>query len=126
MGKFRSLYVTSAFSLSMIKKFPCTLRVQELSSTEAEELIIKEEAGGATVSFRIGHTSTLQVLQKMFSRLRLPEQADRTPVLIEPGCNDAVLVFQVMKRPGEGQIYTEKEMEEIISQGLYKFLLVEV
>ncbi|EDP75390.1 DUF1874 domain-containing protein [Hydrogenivirga sp. 128-5-R1-1] len=125
--KYRSLYVTNAFSLSMIKDFPCTIKVQEVPSPkEAESLIISEEAGGAYISFRIGHASTLQVLREMLKNLRLPEEPNRDPVTVEPNCNDAVLVFQLFKRPQEGQIYSQEELKEIISKNLYKFLLVEV
>jgi len=103
----RELYVTSAFSLSMCREFPCTLEVQRIASPqEAEEMIITEEANGTTITFRIGHESTVQVLKKLFPRLRIPDK-DRTPVKVPKG--DGVLVFQLYKRPAEGQVFTERQ-----------------
>jgi len=108
----------------MCREFPCTLEVQRIASPqEAEEMIITEEANGTTITFRIGHESTVQVLKKLFPRLRIPDK-DRTPVKVPKG--DGVLVFQLYKRPAEGQVFTERELEEIVRKGLYDFLLVTV
>ena len=108
MGK---VYLGNAFSLAMLSDLPATVRVEEVKATtiptDAESII--------------SHESTAQVVSRLLGR-EIP--FNRVNVSLSKG--DTLYVFQVLKRPAEGQIFTTKELEEIISSKLYKILKVSI
>jgi len=107
------IYFSTAFSLSMISS-NCSLEIKEINLKEVKEII-----GNNFIDFRIGHQSTAQVLKEMLDIVVTP---DRTPIKLNYG--DGLIVFQLMKRPNEGQVYTNEEIKEIVEKGLYKFYYV--
>ena len=115
------VYLTSAFSLSMVTP-PVNLRVEELNLKEFSKFLRENRE---RIVSRIGHESTTQVLRETFDEdVRKLFKTDRTPIKVVPG--DTVIVFQILKRPAEGQVYTEEEIRDILARGLFKILKVEV
>ena len=104
-------YLGNAFSLAMLSDLPATVRVEEVGIENIP----------ANVESVISHESTSQVLSKLLQR---DVPFNRVNVSLSKG--DTLYVFQVLKRPAEGQIFTTKELEEIISSKLYKILKVSI
>jgi len=107
-----AIYVVSAFSLGMLPRDGDVyyLKVEEASLDYLREAI-KE---GAVV--RIGHSSTASVLSRLVGE-RI--EADRTPITVSTEDETVIIVFQVLQRPKEGQVYNIEEIEEIIRKGQY-------
>lgn len=128
----RNLYITTAFSLAMLSNL--TARGIKLWIEEIDLVEVKLKLSHRNLYkkiWRIGHLSTAEVLSKLLNkyapRIEIPEvseMVDRTPISLK--IDDRVLVFQLLKRPAEGQVYTEKEVQEIVDKNLYKFYFVEV
>jgi len=112
----KKLILVNAFSLAMLPKeiSQAVLVVQKLGLEEAKQLLERTQFESA-----VSHQSTAQVLSYM---LGMRIEANRKNVTLT---DDVVLlVFQIYKRPAEGQVYTTEEMKEIIEKGLFDFYLV--
>ena len=110
-----NLYLTNAFSLNMLEKGRAVVNIEEISKDEALKLLKK-----GYVSY-ISHPSTAQVLESM---LNMKIDVRREPLKLKSG--DTVVVFQIKKRPSEGQIFTPEEVKSIVEEGMFTFYLVEV
>ena len=108
MGK---TYLGNAFSLAMLSNLPAQLQVEEVGIEDIP----------TDVESCVSHESTSQVLSKLLQR---DVPFNRVNVSLSKG--DTLYVFQVLKRPQEGQVFTAKELEEIVSSKLYKILKVTV
>ena len=104
MGK---VYVANAFSLNMLKpisKFSeYVLLVKEVSENYVKKLLSENEFISV-----IGHESTAKFLSK---RLGIEIKANRVEIKLEPG--DLLIVAQLCKRLPEGEILSEKQLEQI-------------
>lgn len=105
------VYVASAFSLNMLKGDSTLLRVRKISIDEAKAMM---ESGFVSV---VGHESTARVMSEL---LGVEIVADRSSVELQAG--DKVIVFQLLKRLGEGVVLS--------ADGIHKtphaFYIVEV
>ncbi len=110
-----SIYLTNAFSLNMLEKGRAIVNIEEISIDEALRFL---EEG--YISY-ISHSSTAQVLENM---LNIKVDVRREPLSLKSG--DIAIVFQVKKRPSEGQIFTQEEVKNIVEEGMFTFYLVEV
>ncbi len=110
------VYLTNTFSLNMLKPKKGELDFEPIPFDEAKKILDTQEV----VSY-ISHQSTAQVLKEL---LQKEIEFNRQNLVLEDG--DAVLVFQIKKRPQEGQIFTEEELKEIIEKGLYSFWKLKV
>ncbi|NPB05121.1 MAG: DUF1874 domain-containing protein [Aquificae bacterium] len=111
-----SVYLTNAFSLNMLEPKTAAATFKPISVEEAKKLLTEE----GFVSF-VSHGSTAQVLRKL---LGLEVEVNRSNLVLKDGV--LLVVFQLSVRPREGQVFTEKELEEIAARGLYRFWLVRV
>ena len=110
-----SIYLTNAFSLNMLEKGRAVVNIEEISIDEALRFL---EEG--YISY-ISHPSTAQVLENM---LNIKVDVRREPLSLKSG--DIAIVFQIKKRPSEGQIFTQEEVKNIVEEGMFTFYLVEV
>ncbi|NPA32308.1 MAG: DUF1874 domain-containing protein [Aquificae bacterium] len=109
------IYLTNAFSLGMLSG-KCTLEVEELPTDRAVEEL--KEKG--FISF-ISHQSTAQVLSELLGR-EVP--FNRANLKLKTG--DELIVFQLLKRLKEGQVFSRKELEEILQEDYFTFFKVKV
>ncbi|MHC1577128.1 MAG: STIV orfB116 family protein [Candidatus Methanospirareceae archaeon] len=114
------LWVTSAFSLSMVLSSlgdtEATVSIRTLSVVEARQLLSENRWESA-----IGHESTAKVVSKV---LGVEVPAERRQVRLEEG--DKVLVFQLLQRLPEGKVLGEEELAEVVRNQKWRFVLVEV
>ena len=110
-----NVYLTNAFSLNMLEKGKAIVNIEEISIDEALRFL---EEG--YISY-ISHPSTAQILESMFN---IKVDVRREPLKLKSG--DTVVVFQIKKRPSEGQIFTPEEVKSIVEEGMFTFYLVEV
>jgi hypothetical protein len=107
MGK---IFVSNAFSLSMLTSFPANLRVREVSLEDAKKLLSQSNFVSA-----VGHQATADVLTRL-----LGVQVQFNRIQIQLGEGDALIVFQLMTRLEEGKVLNEDELAKL----QFKFLLV--
>ncbi|MBX0310436.1 MAG: DUF1874 domain-containing protein [Sulfurihydrogenibium sp.] len=106
------VYLTNAFSLSMLTRDYAKLTVREMTLQEAKSFL-------KTYGFvsAIGHFSTAELLTSL---LEMNVEMNRIQVKLEP--SDVVIVFQLQTRLSEGQVLSREELEKL----QYKFYKVEV
>ena len=93
-----------------------TLRVREVSLSEAREMI-----NDRTFTSAVGHESTAQVLSTL---LGVEVPPNRIAISLKKG--DGLLVFQLLVRLEEGRVLTSEEVEALVREGKVKLYLVEV
>ena len=103
------IYISNAFSLSMLSNFPVTLRVREVGLEEVKELL----SGSFTSA--VGHQATADLLTKLL-QIQIP--FNRVPISLNP--SDILIVFQLLTRLEEGKILTKEELAKL----QFKFLIV--
>ncbi|MEM1724528.1 MAG: DUF1874 domain-containing protein [Desulfurococcaceae archaeon] len=110
-------YLANAFSLSMLS-FPATvvLDIDEISSKEFCNELKYDEVKSA-----IGHKGTVDLINYL---CKTNYDINRTQIKLING--DVLLIPQIMKRLEEGRILTSEEIEDMLKQGLIKFLKVRV
>jgi hypothetical protein len=108
----KMLYITNAFSLSMIQQKETIIKVKEVSKEEVKRIIQKEGFISA-----VGHQSTAQILSEL---LDIPIPFNRIQIKLNPG--DIIIVFQILARIEEGKVLTK---EEILSLP-FKFFLIDL
>ncbi|MBX0310281.1 MAG: DUF1874 domain-containing protein [Sulfurihydrogenibium sp.] len=106
------VYLTNAFSLSMLTGDYAKLTVREMTLQEAKSFL-------KTYGFisAIGHSSTAELLTSL---LEMKVEMNRIQVKLEP--SDVVVVFQLQTRLAENQVLTKEELEKL----QYKFYKVEM
>ena len=119
------LYVTSAFSLSMVLEAiekrdvrQAVLEVQLADPADVREIFQRRLAPTAWES-AVGHEGTARVLSEILG-VEIPAQ--RKFVKLQPG--DAVLVFQLYERLPEGKVLSESEIREIVERGNWRLVWV--
>lgn len=110
------LYVTSAFSLSMIPSEGAVIKVRPTSPEDARKLLVTQRWESA-----VGHEATAKILSEI---LGVTVPAQRKAIKLQIG--DAVLVFQLLQRLPEGKILNEEELREVVESGNWRLFLVEV
>ena len=111
------LVIANAFSLSMIPQSPSvTLIIERLSLDEVREVVKRYE--GKIYSI-VGHESTAKILSRL-----LDTQIIYNRVFYKIKAGDAVLVCQLMTRLKEGEILSEKELEQLLEQNKIQFYIV--
>jgi hypothetical protein len=105
------IYLTNAFSLSMLTSDYVKLTVREMTLQEVRHFL---KAGFISA---IGHTSTSEVLSSL---LGMSVEANRIQVKLEP--SDVAVVFQLQTRLAEGQVLSKEELEKLS----FKFYKVSV
>jgi len=105
------VYISNAFSLSMLNSLPAQLRVREVSVEEVKSLI----RNGFVSS--VGHPSTAQVISQLLN-VQIP--ANRQAIQLKQG--DILVVFQLLTRLPEGKVLSEREVKSLPA----KWILVEV
>ena len=106
------LYLTNAFSLSMIPiKDEETIRIKQITLEDVKKLLSTSEWRSA-----IGHESTAHFLTQILE-INVPFER----VAIKLNRNDKVIVFQLLSRLPEGKVLSPEELKTIH----YKFFLVE-
>jgi len=104
------VYLSNAFSLSMLKQFPTSLHIKEVGIEEVKELLTSNSFVSA-----VGHQATADLLTKL---LNIQVTFNRIPIQLSPG--DILIVFQLSIRLEEGKILSEDELSKL----QFKFLLV--
>jgi hypothetical protein len=104
------IFVSNAFSLSMLTSFPANLIVKEVSINDVKEILKRHSFTSA-----VGHQATADVLSKL---LNVQVPFNRIQIQLREG--DALIVFQLMTRLEEGKVLTEDELSKL----QFKFLLV--
>ncbi len=97
------IFVSNAFSLSMLTNDETTIKVRKVSTEEVKNLLNKGEFTSA-----VGHSSTAEVMSKL---LNIPVPANRIQIKLQKG--DTLIVFQLMKRLEEGKILSEEEIKQL-------------
>jgi len=105
------IYLSNAFSLSMLSSFPAYLRVREVSLEDVKKLLSCE----SNFVSAVGHQATAELLSRL---LNIPIPFNRIQVSLNT--QDILVVFQLTTRLEEGKILTEEELVKL----QYKFLLV--
>ncbi len=114
----KKVYVSNAFSLSMLNPLPPegrTIKVRPLTLEEVKSLL--QEGFESAV----GHQGTADILTTL---LGLPVEARRVAISLSPG--DKLVVFQLAVRLGEGQVLTAEEVLALYQEGKASFAIVEV
>ena len=104
------IFVSNAFSLSMLTSFPANLRVREVSVEDVKRLLRENSFTSA-----VGHQATADVLTRL-----LGTQIPFNRVQIQLNEGDVLVVFQLLTRLEEGKVLTEQELSKL----QFKFLLV--
>jgi hypothetical protein len=104
------IFISNAFSLSMLTSFPANLIVKEVSINDVKEILKRHSFTSA-----VGHQATADVLSKL---LNVQVPFNRIQIQLREG--DALIVFQLMTRLEEGKVLTEDELSKL----QFKFLLV--
>ena len=107
-------YLTNAFSLNMINFKKVYIVVEELDIELVKEKL--EEYG--FISY-ISHESTAQVLKDLLGK---EIETNRKNLKLKKG--DRLMVFQILVRPEEGQVFSKEEIEKIVKDKKYKFFEV--
>ena len=114
------LWVTSAFSLSMLLSSlgdtEATVSIRTLDLVEARQLLSENRWQSA-----VGHEATARIISKV---LGVDVPAERKQVALGEG--DKVLVFQLLQRLPEGKVLGEEELAEVVRNQKWRFVLVEV
>ena len=106
-----AVYVSNAFSLSMLASPATTLRVEEVSVEDVKKLL----SSGFKSS--VGHASTAQIMSQL---LGVEVPCERTAIQL--GTGDTLVVFQLLTRLPEGRVLSAEEIKSLPA----KWLLVEV
>jgi hypothetical protein len=106
------VYLTNAFSLSMLSKDYAKLTVREMALQEVKQFL---KNYGFISS--IGHASTAELLTSL---LEMRVEMNRIQIKLEP--SDVAVVFQLQSRLNEGQVLSREELEKL----QYKFYKVEM
>ena len=113
------MWVTSAFSLSMIVangEVEATVNIKTIDVVRARQLLSENRWQSA-----VGHEATSRIVSKI---LDVEVPAERRQVRLEEG--DKVLVFQLLQRLPEGKVLGEEELAEVVRNQKWRFVLVEV
>jgi len=108
MGK---VFVSNAFSLSMLSQKETTLRVKEISTEEAREILAQGYDSA------VGHEATAKLASQ---QLGLPVPVNRKAISLKP--SDKLLVLQLLQRLPEGKVLNDEESKMFPM----KWFLVEV
>ena len=104
------IFVSNAFSLSMLTNLPANIRVREVSLEDVKEFLKENSFISA-----VGHQATADVMSRLLG-IQIP--FNRIQVTLKEG--DVLIVFQLMTRLEEGKVLSEQEL----SQLQFKFLVV--
>jgi hypothetical protein len=104
------VYLSNAFSLSMLTNFPTCLRVREVTLEDVKKLLSQSSFVSA-----VGHQATADLLSKL---LQIPVPFNRVSITLNS--NDVLVVFQLQTRLEEGKILSEEELAKL----QFKFLIV--
>ena len=104
------IFVSNAFSLSMLTSFPANLIIREVSVEDVMKLLSQSNFVSA-----VGHQATADVLTKLLN-VQIP--FNRVQIQLNEG--DVLVVFQLLTRLEEGKVLTEDELSKL----QFKFLLV--
>ncbi len=116
LGKdgYDTVYLLSSFSLNMLPQKKAFVDLEPITLSEAKELL------RGNVKSYVGHASTARVLSELFG----PVAFNRENVVLPSG--SVALVFQINRRPREGQVFTEEEIREIFEEGLFSIWKIRV
>jgi len=106
------LYVSNAFSLSMLQNSSETLKVAEVDTAIVKNLLVSQPWQSA-----VGHQGTVDILKIL---LDIDVPMNRVAIKLQKG--DALIVFQLLTRLEEGKVLSKEEIEKLP----FKFFLVEV
>jgi hypothetical protein len=118
-GVAMALYLSTAFSLSMLGEVPqqgLTLRVRPIHVGDVEGLLRVHDFVSA-----VGHEATARILTLL---LGIEVPFNRVAIRLVPG--DHLIVFQLGVRLQEGQILSEEEVLSLYREGKASFMMVEV
>lgn len=107
------IYLTNAFSLSMLTK-DVKLIVKEMDLKDVKNFL---QTHGFTSA--IGHSTTAEVLSNL---LGLPVETNRIQVQLQSSSDEAIVVFQLQTRLSEGQVLSKEELEKLNFK-FYKVML---
>jgi len=98
-----SVYLTNAFSLSMLTESDVVVHVQEITPEQ-----LKQELTASTFVSAVGHESTADILSKILG-IHIP--INRQAIRFKE--NDTVYVYQLLQRLPEGVILNREEITQI-------------
>lgn len=107
-----SIYLTNAFSVTMLSSSESIVKFKRISAAEAEILLKKENFISA-----VGHASTAEILKEL---LEVEVPANRVAIQLQPG--DKAVVFQLRTRLPEGKVLSKEEISSLD----WDFYLVEL
>ena len=115
----KKVYVSNAFSLSMLNPLPPqgrAVKVRPVSLEEVKSLLREGEYVSA-----VGHPSTAAVMSTL---LGVEVPPNRVSITLQAG--DTLVVFQLGVRLEEGKILSSEEVQDLYNRGLASFAVVEV
>ena len=115
MGSMGRVYISNAFSLSMIKESPTLVRIEEITTEKVKEIL------SLPFTSAIGHTSTAEILSEI-----LEKKIEANRIQIQLDKNDVLIVFQLLKRLPEGSVLDKNEIEKLILERSFKFYLLKI
>ncbi len=101
------IYLTNAFSLSMIDYDKFLIAFEKINVDQVKDLFELAEKTKAEIITAIGHKSTAEFLSKLLNT-NIP--VERKMVKLDKG--DYIIVFQLLQRLPEGKILTEDEIKD--------------
>ncbi len=116
IGKKGNVYLTNTFSIAMLPNKEVQINFKPIKFEEAKEILETEN-----VISHISHQSTAQILSELLKR---DISLNRSNLKLNEG--DTIIVFQIYQRPKEGQIFSIKELEDILEKRNYNFWKVDI
>jgi hypothetical protein len=112
------LFISNAFSLSMLHPLPPTGRTIRVRPVSLEE--VKSLLQGGFIS-AVGHESTAGIISLLVG-MEVP--TNRIAIRLSHG--DRLIVFQLGIRLAEGQVLSQDEVLALYNEGKASFAIVEV
>lgn len=116
----KPLLLLNTFSLGMLEAPPFSTVEVYVSNVTLDT--VREMLKQVEWESYVSHQSTATVLSGLLG-FDVPFRK-RENVVLRDG--DRAIVFQILKRPKEGQVYSKEEIAEIVLRDLYKFYHVSV
>mgnify|MGYP001772702084 CR=1 FL=1 len=110
------MYLTNAFALNMLNKFPANVTVEKLDYGEFCAKLTSTDYVNA-----IGHSATADLLSTLCS---ITVTTNRIAVKVNPG--DTLLVVTLLQRLDEGKVLSDREILDMLNNNKIGFFFVKV
>ncbi|MEN2998234.1 MAG: DUF1874 domain-containing protein [Brevinematia bacterium] len=97
------IYITNAFSLSMLSDNSGNIEYRKASVEEVREILASSSWTSA-----VGHEGTAEILKELLG-IEVPFNR----IQISDSTGDILVVFQILKRLPEGTVLTKEEIQQL-------------